>query len=118
VLDRKSFNSLRNLFGGPTSVKFKETLDLFLNSSEVLLKSLRIAMDNHAIDEVRRIGHTLKSSSASFGAIRLAAQCAALEHAARDGRDDEIETLVRTVETEYDLMRTEIHAERDTTTHD
>jgi CheY-like chemotaxis protein len=118
TLDMKAYDMLCQLFGGPMSPKFADTIQLFLDSSASLLKSLREATDNHDIDGVRRAAHTLKSSSASFGAAQLASQCAALERLAREGIWEGIETFTEDMEIEYDLLLSAIAAERKKSTHD
>jgi HPt (histidine-containing phosphotransfer) domain-containing protein len=42
--------------------------------------------------------HTLKGSSATFGAVRLAAVCEALEQAGRDGNSQQAHALIEELE--------------------
>jgi HPt (histidine-containing phosphotransfer) domain-containing protein len=48
--------------------------------------------------ELRRLAHTLKSSSASVGALELSSACAQLESLARDNRAMEIVPVLQTLQ--------------------
>jgi HPt (histidine-containing phosphotransfer) domain-containing protein len=83
-----------------------ELIDGYLTESEGLLRGLREANG----DELIRAAHTLKSTSASFGASGLAAICSEIERAVGHGprRDD----LVAAAEREYAGVRAALATER------
>jgi CheY-like chemotaxis protein/HPt (histidine-containing phosphotransfer) domain-containing protein/anti-sigma regulatory factor (Ser/Thr protein kinase) len=74
----------------------RELLDMFLEDSARQLEQLgqALAASDHGL--ARRVAHTLKSSSASMGAMRLSALCKQAEEILRDtGRLDEGDWLDR-----------------------
>lgn len=54
-------------------------IEIFLTSSPGRLAEIQAALDNRDCYRLNRSSHTLKSSSASVGAARLAAVCADVE---------------------------------------
>src|SRR4051812_16729872 len=66
----------------------------YLRDSATLVAGLRDAEG----DQLRRLAHSLKSTSASVGAVRLAAACQELEHALDPA-------LVAEVEREHEAAR-------------
>ena len=57
-----------------------------------------------------RASHTLKSSSATVGALALSTRCRAIEEQARAGRAVELADEVQGVEREYERVRRELEA--------
>ena len=72
-----------------------ELVDTYLADSPGLFTELRTAIADDDAATARRAAHTLKSTSASFGAIDLAARCREIEAAAAAG---ELEGLGEQVE--------------------
>ena len=56
-----------------------ELIDLFLTDTAVQLKSLRVAVSNNNVPEVRRLAHLVKGSSGNIGAGGLAELCQEME---------------------------------------
>ena len=69
-----------------------ELIDLFLNDTAVQLESLRVAVSNNNVPEVRRLAHLVKGSSGNIGAGGMAELC------------QEMETLEGTSSTEQALL--------------
>jgi HPt (histidine-containing phosphotransfer) domain-containing protein len=65
-------------------------LKAFQTSAARLLPQLQAAHAAHDTANVRLVAHTLKSSSASIGALTLSHLCAQLENAIRNEQTDEI----------------------------
>lgn len=95
LLDAPSLARLREL--DPTGVNklLERVVAAYLKSLERLLPELAQArgatLDLHV---VRHVSHTLKSSSASLGALSLAQRCAEIETMARNGHSDGLESLL------------------------
>jgi HPt (histidine-containing phosphotransfer) domain-containing protein len=76
----------------------------FSKSLERLLPDLSQARGQQPadLDGIRRVFHTLKSSSASLGALALSRRCAELEADARDGKlaasDARLDDLLQDIE--------------------
>jgi HPt (histidine-containing phosphotransfer) domain-containing protein len=73
-------------------------LSTYTQSLQRLLDQLQAARSDHDAQGQRHVAHTLKSSSASVGALVLSALCADVERQLRDGPmadiDSRIDSLV------------------------
>jgi HPt (histidine-containing phosphotransfer) domain-containing protein len=102
VLDATALAGLRGL--DPTGVNrlLERVVKAFQGSLDRLLPQLLDAQANGDTAGIRHVAHTLKSSSASIGAMRLSGLCAELETAVRsgalDGLRERIEALCAEVE--------------------
>lgn len=76
TLDAEALTSLRESVGDEF---FGELLDVFLVDSQAMLDELRAAVSVGQGEVVRRVAHTLKSNSKSFGATQLAEVCRRVE---------------------------------------
>lgn len=76
VIDPSALEQIADMAGGDRSFVV-EIIDEYLSDSATLLATLRESCG----DDLRRAAHTLKSTSASVGAGRLAAVCSRIEHA-------------------------------------
>jgi HPt (histidine-containing phosphotransfer) domain-containing protein len=88
LLDAASLDRLRELDPGGRNGLLQRVLRTYTQSLERLLvqwRAARAAGDNNAL---RVIAHTLKSSSASVGALELSALCADVEARLRDQQHD------------------------------
>ncbi len=78
-----------------------EIIDAYFTSSTRLLEDLRQAVGAGEAQAMRGAAHTLKSSSASLGALALAELCKDLETLGRDNRTEGAAELLVKVEAEY-----------------
>jgi len=101
AIDRVTFDQLTATMGREF---LAELIDTFVEDARELVVTLRRALPASDLDAFRRAAHSLKSTSESLGATRLAAMARDLEAAARagrlDGADDRVEQLVE----HYDLV--------------
>jgi HPt (histidine-containing phosphotransfer) domain-containing protein len=102
AIDPTALDSVLEMAGGDRSFVV-EVIDDYLEDSSRLLESLRDASG----DDLRRAAHSLKSTSASVGAGRLAALCAEIEQAGV--ADDE---QIAEVEREYAKARLGLEEQR------
>ena len=105
-LDPTAMERLLGMSGGDRGF-VAELIDEYLSDAPGLIGHLRYATG----DELIRAAHTLKSTSATFGAARLAAICSDLERAAKDG--DRPADLVAAAEGEYAGVRSALQTERE-----
>ncbi|HST38216.1 MAG TPA: response regulator [Conexibacter sp.] len=89
-------------------------IDLHEEEGTALIAQLRAAVGEGDLEALRGTAHTLKSASASIGAMRLARASELLEHAARDGavddpsgRVDEIVELFGSTQVELARLRSQ-----------
>ena len=85
VLDAACMAELRALDPDGKAQLVKRVLATYQASLAKLVDQLRQARDTGAWDQVSRVAHTLKSSSASIGALALSALCADIERHLRAG---------------------------------
>lgn len=81
-LDAQAIARLAELDPGGGGQLVQRVLRAYAASLEQLMGDFRQARAAQQGTELRRVAHTLKSSSASVGALQLAALCRQLEHAA------------------------------------
>lgn len=88
LLDPDAIARLRELDPSGGNKLLERVVAAFSTSLDRLLPELARARSSDAIDltVVRHVSHTLKSSSASLGALALSARCSEIETMARDGR--------------------------------
>ena len=73
-------------------------IGLYLTSSQAQIAQLRQALQGQDYDALRVLAHTLKSSSATLGAHRLAALAKQLEEACRTAHVEQAEGLIALIE--------------------
>jgi HPt (histidine-containing phosphotransfer) domain-containing protein len=76
TIDRATFEALKQTTGAEFAL---ELVDTFLQEAPVMLEDLRGALAAKDADKFRRIAHSLKSNSNTFGALTLGAMARELE---------------------------------------
>lgn len=105
VIDRKTIDRLYELQqeGEPDIVA--EMIGIYLGDTPVLLTSARDALAGNDAKTLRRAAHSLKSTSAHLGAVRLSALCKELEETARLGDLQTAPAAVAEINAEYQRVR-------------
>ena len=85
VLDAACMAELRALDPDGKAQLVKRVLATYQASLAKLVAQLQLARTEGAWDQVSRVAHTLKSSSASIGALALSSLCADIERLLRAG---------------------------------
>lgn len=85
VLDEKALARLQELDPSGGSGLVARVLATYAQSLQRQLVILHTARRDADAQGQRHVAHTLKSSSASVGALKLSALCADIEHKLRDG---------------------------------
>ena len=83
VLDADALDRLRELDPSGTSRLMERVLRAFHSSASRLAQQFREARTSGDMQGIRHVAHTLKSSSASIGALTLARLCAEIETSVR-----------------------------------
>jgi histidine phosphotransfer protein HptB len=102
VLDAACMAELRALDPDGKAQLVKRVLATYQTSLAKLVEQLRAARADGAWDQVSRVAHTLKSSSASIGALALSALCADIERLLRAGDSAGVAPLI-------DQFHAEVH---------
>ena len=84
LLDLQALERLRALDPGGTAGLLGRVLGTYTASLARLVEQLRQARRSADVQAQRHVAHTLKSSSASVGALKLSALCADIEDRMRD----------------------------------
>lgn len=120
VLDPKALRTLRETAGNDADDFMAEMIDVYIADVPKKLKIIEQAIETLDIKELGRISHSLKSSSAIFGAIFLAQLCRELETIALSG-DASLEAefmaessaaFFTALTTEFDRVRSALIVER------
>ena len=94
VLDAACMAELRALDPDGKAQLVKRVLATYQASLTKLVAQLQLARGEGAWDQVSRVAHTLKSSSASIGALTLSALCAEIERLLRAGDSNGAQPLI------------------------
>lgn len=109
TLDAEALDNLRKLVQPPF---FSALIDDFFKNSDELLKTLRAAIERNDQEVTLRTAHTLKSSSANYGARVFSTLCKELEQMARVGQLEGAAERIVQIETEYQNVKAALEQER------
>jgi HPt (histidine-containing phosphotransfer) domain-containing protein len=85
--------------------RFQDLVTLFLDSLNHDVKSMRAAMIDRNVSELKEVAHELKGTSGSMGASRLVALCVALEEACANEHLQGVEKVIGEIEAQADVVR-------------
>jgi len=108
-LDEATLAQLLETVGGDHAF-LAELIETYLADSPALLDDMRGALASGDRVALRRAAHTLKSTSASLGALALAATCRELEAAAADAPPAELAARAEQVTSDYGAARAALEA--------
>ena len=104
-LDEGALARLRELDPTGANQLLQRVIHAYFGSLERFLPELTAARSPLDFSALRKIAHTLKSSSASLGALILSGHCARLETMARDQQAEGIDAEIETVLAELERVR-------------
>lgn len=104
ILDQEALDALDEVTGGDAEF-MAELVDTFLEDAPILIGDMWQALEDGNAQEVRRLSHGLKSNGRDFGATSFADMCAELEHQSADENLSETEALLKSIETEFGVVR-------------
>jgi len=113
VLDPGALERLRAGLGKQAERMLPGLIDRFYQDGERLLEQARQALEQGQADDLRRAAHSLKSTSATFGAMALSAAARELEALALDGRFEMAAEQIAQAEAEFARAKTALEAKRD-----
>lgn len=112
AIDLETLQALQDMVGKDDLDAIAEVIDSYLEDAPQLLQAIQNAV---RLDDVRGLhyaAHTLKSSSATLGAMRLYRLCQDLEEISKGCTTLTALTLVSQLETEYERVRTTLQRQR------
>ena len=100
IIDQATFAGLLDSLGGDVDF-LSELVEAYVTSSPELMDSMRQAIASGEAPALQRAAHSLKTGSASFGAVAFAARCKALEDMGKAGEFAGTESKVAALEAGY-----------------
>ena len=107
VIDQAVYQALVEMVGDDF---IDEMVDAFLEEGIQFVADLESALAEQDVDRFRRAAHSLKSNSATFGAMELAALAKELEEMAREGKLDQAANILPRVSIDFENVE---HALKD-----
>jgi signal transduction histidine kinase/CheY-like chemotaxis protein/HPt (histidine-containing phosphotransfer) domain-containing protein len=101
TLDTAALDDLARQMGLENSEMIEELIRIYLDNSPQLIKDMDAALATGEAKNLMRAAHTLKSSSASLGVMRLSVLSKGIEQAARDGALAELGDALAQAKTEF-----------------
>jgi HPt (histidine-containing phosphotransfer) domain-containing protein len=83
----------------------KDLIDTFLDDTPKMLSEMRQALTTDDAETFRRAAHSLKSNSASFGAMRLSVQAKELEMLGKVGNLAEVGDRLTVMAAEFERVQ-------------
>ena len=109
-LDLKALEVIRGLQREGQPDLLDKVIGLYLRDAPGLLAAMRDAALKGDAEALRRAAHSLKSSSANVGAVRLCDACKALELAARAGELDQVDPQLAVIASDFAQARIALEA--------
>jgi HPt (histidine-containing phosphotransfer) domain-containing protein len=113
ALDQPTLDALLDSLGGDTEF-MAELIDTYVGDAPVQVDGLKAGLAAGEAEAIMGHAHTLKSSSASLGALELAERCRQLESSARSGRLDGAAAAIAAIETELQRVIAALEARKAT----
>jgi signal transduction histidine kinase/CheY-like chemotaxis protein len=105
VLDARVLDDLRGRFGADARAMLANLIQVYLENSQRLIDVLGPALADRDASALFHAAHTLKSSSANIGVMRLSGVAREMEMAARGNRLDGLDASVTRMRQEFDEAR-------------
>jgi CheY-like chemotaxis protein/HPt (histidine-containing phosphotransfer) domain-containing protein len=112
VLDANVLGDLRDLAEADEPSVLNEMIDLFFNEAAPLMTGMAQALAEQNANNLRQAAHSLKGSSNTLGARKLAALCAELERMGRDQNMHNAHSVLAQVRVEYERVAAALRVER------
>lgn len=112
TLDPRALDQLRLTLGSQADRMLPSLIEQFYRDVDRLLRQARQALEQGQVEDLRIASHSLKSTSATFGAMRLSAVAREVESKAREGKLDGVAEQLDLAETEFNRAKTGLEATR------
>jgi HPt (histidine-containing phosphotransfer) domain-containing protein len=104
-LDESAIAVLQTLESNGSPGLVARVIETYLKTSPGMIDSLRQAVVSEDSETIERSAHSLKSSSATLGALDLAGLCKELEQIGREGATEQSAEVFTNLENEFDRVR-------------
>ena len=109
-IDMITFENLKAMMGADF---IGELIDAYFEEAPQLIGQIEQALASGDAEVFRRAAHSLKSSSASFGALQFSARAKELEMIGKEGNLDGTFEKVADLKIDYDAVHNALEALRD-----
>ena len=109
AIDQAALDNLRNLDRPGEEPVVKKCFELFLKTTPTCLSGMQKALSIHDLAQISHIAHSLKTSSATLGAHRMANICLQIEELPGDVVTDAHQRLLDQLTLEFGLAKEELH---------
>jgi HPt (histidine-containing phosphotransfer) domain-containing protein len=79
LIDPECINSIKELGKESGDDLLKSLLDIYIDQAPIALAAIKEAMQKGDLDTLRKEAHSLKSSSAALGVVKILEACSGLE---------------------------------------
>ncbi len=104
-LDNAALERLKDILGTQADIMLPELLEDFFKDSTRLLINARSALEQKNAGDLRICAHSLKSNSATYGAMALSAAAKQLEELAREGILEGTPALIERSAREFEKIK-------------
>lgn len=111
AIDFQKLASLKKMVGKNAEKIVPELINCYIDDSVQLLREMTDAVDSQEAIALRKAAHTLKSSSATLGAMTLSQLSKELETMSTDGNRSEISSKVEQIVAEFTRVKVALQAE-------
>lgn len=105
AVDDRVLQALQEIIGKGASGGLADLIELYLQESPPLLQAMNRALINQKPLAMQQAAHTLKSSSASVGAINLSRLCQKIESLGQSQTLIGAKDIISQIETEYEAVK-------------
>ena len=110
VLDARALEQLRLTLGKQAGRMLPDLIEQFYRDADRLLGQAHQALDQGRVEDLRIASHSLKSTSATFGAMALSAVAREMESLARQGNLEGVAEQLARAEAEFASAKTALEA--------
>jgi CheY-like chemotaxis protein len=111
-IEAKVLQSFRDMVGENADLVLAEMIDCYLEDAPKLLSAIATAVTQGDAKQLRQASHTLKSSSATLGAITLSNLCQKIEVMSRIGNTEYGVDKLPQLEAEYERVKAALQIHR------
>ncbi len=105
ILEPAALQRLKSNLGKQADAMLPGLIDNFIKEVPKLLADARRTLDQGETAELRRAAHTIKSTSATFGALALSHRARELEYQAKEGNLHDAADLLNTIQREFEKVQ-------------
>jgi CheY-like chemotaxis protein len=105
AIDTTVIDQIKSLADGGSQDLLTRILQAYLSETQKLIQELIAALESSDAEVIRKTAHTLKSSSAHVGAVKLASLFKEIETKARERSLDDLIGMTATLTQEFDLVQ-------------